>query len=381
MTPKTNPHAVKSQKPDLSSMDGRTKVIKTTSTALHSFSHYNLDKKFTVAARTAVCAVIDTETTGFGGTSRLLDIGIVLIDRDYRIMATLTQLVNPHTPSDPGAEAVNHITLDMLENQPTPDQVLPQILDAIRTLPLIGHNLSYDIDVINREAAIAGIQGLEPQQICDTMELSMEMFPESRHHALQDVLNRLHIPEPEQHRALADALQTWQAYEKLCAMDTPRAETEEEQQQARRVREAKTNDVMRARYTNGNDTTPVNDKPEGEPLQAQGGGENLSECLKHQDVLSRYPRGSWFWVTTVKGRIRSGKYKGYPTVFVYLDGEEIGFLGEPLMAKHWGQIPDMPTIALAHTVNNADESKPFKARIELPKAHQPINLEQYKKTE
>lgn len=133
---------------------------------------------------------------------------------------------------------------------------------------------------------------------------------------------------------------------------------------------------MRARSLSGQKTDPVNEKPEGAELEAHG-GENLSGGSLYQKTLRKYPRGSYFWVTLVKDFIPSGKYEGYPTVFIYMDGEEIGFLGARLMAKHWGQIPDGPVMALAHTSNCADETKPYKVRLELPQAHEPVDLSPY----
>ncbi|MDF7641507.1 3'-5' exonuclease [Bifidobacterium sp. ESL0784] len=339
---------------------------------------YILDTEFITAARTADCAVIDTETTGFGLNPRLLDIGVVLIEND-QVTATLSQLVNPEVPIDAGAAAVNHITREMLDGQPTPGETLPAILESIRTLPLMGHNLDYDIRIINNEAALVDVPGLKPQQVCDTRELSEEMFPgPSVSHTLESLLDRLGVHEPEQHRALADALQTWQAYQLLSAMNGPCAETDEQHERAYQRGRAKTRNVLRAHYLEDRDTDPVNDRPEGMELEGQG-GENLCDSSLHQEVLRKYPRGSYFWVSVEKDYIHRGKYKGYPTIYVFLDGEEIGFLGEPIMSKHWGQIPDGPVIARAHTSVSVDETSPYKARIELPKAHEPVNLEPYKR--
>lgn len=348
------------------------------STIAENVGVYELSNDFIGAAATADLVVLDTETTGFVDSPRLLDVGVVLIEND-EIMATLSQLVNPHVPNDAGAEAINHITQEMLDGQPTPDEALPAILDVIRTLPLMGHNLGYDIRIINNEAALAGVPGLDPQEVYDTQKLSQEMFPGCGvSHTLESLLDRLGVDEPEQHRALSDALQTWQAYQLLRAMDGPRGETDEQHQRAQQRRRAKANNVMRARSLQGRDMNPINEKPEGVELAARG-GENLCNCLAYQDVLSRYPRGSYFWVTVENDYIDRGRYKGYPTIYTFLDGEEIGSLGEPVMAKHWGQIPDGPVIALAHTSVSTDETAPYKARIELPAAHEPVDLAPYKR--
>ncbi|WEV52390.1 3'-5' exonuclease [Bifidobacterium sp. ESL0704] len=366
------------QRSDNQSMQSKGKaMVMPRADTLNNQVNYQVDSTFIDAAKTADCAVVDTETTGLGKGSRLLDIGIVLIENE-RITATFSQLTNPGTANTSGAAAVNHITQDMLYGQPAPSQVLVPVLEAIKGLPLMGHNLAYDISIINNEANLAGIAKLQPSQIYDTMDLSKEMFPDASSHTLASLLDRLGVKEPEQHRALSDALQTWQAYQLLCKMDAPRAETVEERQRSKQRGKAKTNDVMRARYLSGKSSEPVNEKPEGVQLEAHA-GENLSGSALYQDVLRKYPRGSYFWVTLSRDFIQSGKYKDYPTVFVYLDGEGIGFLGARLMAKHWGQIPDGSVVALAHTSNCADETQPYKARVELPAAHEPVDLTAYMK--
>ncbi|MDF7663953.1 3'-5' exonuclease [Bifidobacterium sp. ESL0763] len=154
---------------------------------------YCLDPGFVAAAKTADCAVIDTETTGSGKPPRLLDIGVVLIE-NARVTATFSQLVNPEVSNTFGAAAINHITQDMLVGQPSPGQVLAPVLDAIRSLPLMGHNLSYDIGIINNEAGLAGLSGLRPPRTVDTMDLSKVMFPGDKvSHTLESLLDRLGV--------------------------------------------------------------------------------------------------------------------------------------------------------------------------------------------
>ena len=53
-----------------------------------------------------------------------------------------------------------------------------------------------------------------PGPVCmDTLQMSRALFPQEKHHRLQDLIRRFGIAENEEHRALSDAAQTQECFE------------------------------------------------------------------------------------------------------------------------------------------------------------------------
>ncbi|WEV42706.1 3'-5' exonuclease [Bifidobacterium sp. ESL0682] len=323
--------------------------------------------------------VLDTETTGLSKRDHIIDIGIATV-KNGRVTATFSTLVNPHTKIPRSIMNLTGITDQQLAQAPDIQEILPPLLNEIAVLPILGHNIAFDLGMIDNEAKHIGIQGMEPSQIIDTMALSEAMFPNSYGHSLENLLQRLGIDETEQHRALSDALQTFECYCRLKTMSAPITvdwrEAQREKEQTKKARQRKNHNFMRDSYLEFVDTTPRNIKPAGFQLEAFG-GEHVSGCYKHQQILNSYGRGAYFWVAVRKSKITTGKYTGYPTISINLDGEQIGFLSPQLMSRHYLHIPDGPVVALAHTVNASDITKKIEVRIELPEPHQPIDLAPY----
>lgn len=344
-----------------------------------STDDFKLDTRFIEAAHNADLMVLDTETTGLSNHDRIIEIGIAMV-KDGKITATFSSLINPLRKVPLGVINLTGITEQELAYAPDISQVLPPLLDEIAVLPVLGHNVTFDLRMLDNEAKRIGTKGMEPSRIIDTMNISAALFTNSYGQSLEALIQRLGISGTEQHRALSDALQTFECYRRLEVMPGPInidwRETQHEKELARKAKQRKNQRFMRATYLESVDTTPRNVKPVGFELEAFG-GEHVSGCYNHQQILSNYGRGAYFWVSVRKGRIPKGKYAGYPTINIDLDGEQIGFLSPQLMSRHYLHIQDEPMVALAHTVNASDTTKKLEVRVELPEPHQPINLEPY----
>ena len=81
-----------------------------------------------------------------------------------------------------------------------------------------------------------------------------------------------------------------------------------------------------------------------------------------------------------KGKIRDGKYEGYSTYFVTLDGEEIGYLPVTQMKYHSGQIPGDSAVMIIHIPNSKTDKEKgrFGAKLQMPYRHAAINLYELK---
>ena len=325
---------------------------------------------FVAAAGNADAIVFDTETTGIGNNARIIEIGALLIG-DGTPIFEYDQLIQPPTRLPAGITELTGITESDLADQPDAGFVIPQFLTAIRPLLLIGHNVSFDIRMLNIEGGLLGCREVSNDYL-DTMTISHRMFPNAPSRSLQEVMRLLGINEIEEHRAISDARQTWQCFQQLKHMNHPVVLSDDEAEQSRRrhaaTKRRRTNAYMRSSYLSNRDTTPVNAKPDGMVIDQMVCGVTISGDTAHQDVLSRYGYDAWLWVTVSHGIIESGKNAGHPTLCVALDGVEIGRIPALQEERHRGQVPPQGAVMVAHIPNTkADrESGIYRLRLQMP---------------
>lgn len=152
----------------------------------------------------AVFTAFDTETTGLSASSdRLLEIGAVQFSKDG-VMATFNQLINPCCPIPAAVTQVNNITMEMVRDCPTEDQVLPGFIAFISDTILLAHNANFDLKFVNTALTRWSHHQLE-NKTGDTVHLAKAAFPELPHHNLQFLAQRFRINPGNAHRAQDDA--------------------------------------------------------------------------------------------------------------------------------------------------------------------------------
>lgn len=133
---------------------------------------------------------------------------------------------------------------------------------------------------------------------------------------------------------------------------------------------------MKSVYLGGQMPTAVNARPEGTVIETIECGVEISGDEDHQQILKRYGYDAWVWVYVMEGLIPKGKYEGYPTYWVYLDGEEIGHITEYQMERHCGQVPPGGAAMLAHVPNRVKDKERhiWQLRLQMPEEHDPAGL-------
>lgn len=156
---------------------------------------------------------LDTETTGTDPeTARLVQIclGLAVAPGQWRAFTTL---VNPGVPIPAEATAVHGITDAMVQDAPTPIEAIRQLqqvalVDASKVDFLVGHNIAYDLTVIEREAARAGLGSADihaGRSVLDTLVLYRRFDWTTGGRTLSKLAERHGITFPA-HDAEADAL-------------------------------------------------------------------------------------------------------------------------------------------------------------------------------
>ena len=162
--------------------------------------------------------VIDIETTGIGIFSNdIIEVAAAHV-RDGKIVNTFSELVYSNRLTAE-ASAVNHITQDMLNNARKSWDVLNDFSAFIGNLPLLGHNIDFDLSFI---CAIHPIgNAFEDTCILADEYLSGGFGPlQLQNRKLPTLCNAFGVTVPNAHRALDDAIATHLCYERFKAYYT-----------------------------------------------------------------------------------------------------------------------------------------------------------------
>jgi len=143
-------------------------------------------------------AVIDLETTGFGADHRILEIAVIRLDPDGRLIDVWETLVHPGMPIPHTKAQEKHRLQDwMVTDAPSFAAMAPDLAARLDGHVLVAHNLPFDQGFLDRRfAAAEGIvidlgKGLNTMQSRESLEslclrLGVELPPEEAHSALAD---------------------------------------------------------------------------------------------------------------------------------------------------------------------------------------------------
>lgn len=154
---------------------------------------------------------IDLETTGLSPlTDKIIEIAAIKIDDDGNVH-TFEQLINPQIDIPEYTTAIHGIKNSDIENSPTIDQVIPQLIKFIGRAPIVAHNAKFDIGFIVCAMNQCQIPFGE-NAIYDSCQLARHYYrgktdterPIS--FRLNDLASYLKIPLENHHRALDDTL-------------------------------------------------------------------------------------------------------------------------------------------------------------------------------
>jgi len=157
----------------------------------------------------SVFVAIDVETTGLeAGVDEIIEVAAVKF-RGADVLETFQRFVRPRHSLPIKITHLTGINADDLANAPLFHSVAPDLVRFLKSYPLIGHQVSFDVRML-------GAQGLRlPQPSYDTLDLAMLLLPNQPGYSLGALAASLGIAHPNAHRALADADVTRQLFTAL----------------------------------------------------------------------------------------------------------------------------------------------------------------------
>jgi CBS domain-containing protein len=150
---------------------------------------------------------LDTETTSLDARiARIVEIAILRM-RGLRLShdKTLELFVHPQCPIPASASEIHGITDKDLRGAPEFRHVVAALDERIGTAVVIGHNIGYDLAVIDREYARAGLTWNVPRSL-DVRALARLADPHLASYDLRALCDWLDVDLIRRHRAFPDAL-------------------------------------------------------------------------------------------------------------------------------------------------------------------------------
>jgi DNA polymerase-3 subunit epsilon len=162
--------------------------------------------------------VLDVETTGLDpAIERIVAIGAVrMYGTSLFRAAAVDALVNPGVPIPRASTAVHGIADATVAHAPPFSAFAGDVRSLIGDSIVIGHNIGFDLAVLNAEAARAGVVWVAPVTI-DTCQIAAALDPHEVALDLEDVAARHGVAVFGRHTALGDALVTAELWRRLIA--------------------------------------------------------------------------------------------------------------------------------------------------------------------
>lgn len=148
--------------------------------------------------------VIDLETTGLDPRlDSIIEVAGIRVENGQEI-GRFQSLVRFAGKFDPYITELTGITAGMLESAPVDEQVLSDFLSFIGSLPVIGHNVNFDMNFLHVYAS--WLKRDFPNEYVDTIQLSRRLYPDLPNRKLATLVSYLGVDVQGAHRALEDCL-------------------------------------------------------------------------------------------------------------------------------------------------------------------------------
>ena len=159
--------------------------------------------------------VFDLETTGISRSADdIIEISALRV-RGGRITDSFSCLVNPGRPIPYRASQINHITDEMVEDEPGIREILPVFLDFLGDDVLVGHNIcGFDMKFLYRECE-KHFHSLPGNDYVDTLKLARVLLLGLPNYRLTTLADHYQLSTRGAHRALNDCRMNQQVFEYL----------------------------------------------------------------------------------------------------------------------------------------------------------------------
>ncbi len=147
-------------------------------------------------------AFVDLETTGGSAQhDRITEIAIIRVEGES--VTRYQSLINPQQHISPFIESITGISNAMVDDAPEFAEVADEVWAWLQDCVFVAHNVRFDYGFLKQTFERVG-KDFQPEQLC-TVKLSRRLYPEHKHHGLDQLIDRHGLRMSQRHRAMADA--------------------------------------------------------------------------------------------------------------------------------------------------------------------------------
>lgn len=158
--------------------------------------------------------VVDTETTGLSPVKDdIIELSALKVTNGA-VTGQWSRLIRPRRMIPEFITKINHITNEMVRGCPRIEDIIGDFLLFIGNDPVMGHNVSYDMRMINAALKRAGRNEL-PNEIIDTLVMARDRFDSDTSCSLANLCTHFGITNENAHRSLSDCKATKAVYDML----------------------------------------------------------------------------------------------------------------------------------------------------------------------
>lgn len=148
---------------------------------------------------------------------RIIEIGCIELLKRQKTGRYFHTYINPDRSVDPGAYAVHGISDNFLSDKPKFEEIVKDFINFIEDSQLIIHNAPFDLQFLNHELRLLGLEKIESANVTDTLMLARKKYPGAP--ASLDALCKrfsVNADAREKHGALLDADLLASVYVTMC---------------------------------------------------------------------------------------------------------------------------------------------------------------------
>lgn len=159
--------------------------------------------------------VVDLEMTGLNAkTDAILEVGAVRV-RGGRQVEEYGALLRTEKPLADKVQELTGITREMVQTGADPERAMAEFFDFLGADILVGQNVIFDYGFLKQWAVNHGIAF--EREAADTLKLARRFLPAERKKDLESLCAYYQIKRARAHRALDDARETGEIFERLKA--------------------------------------------------------------------------------------------------------------------------------------------------------------------
>lgn len=159
----------------------------------------------------AECVITDIETTGLNpARDSIIEISAIKI-QDDKIVSEFSSLINPDISLPPFISNLTGIDDSMVKNARKLKEVMFDYCNFIGSLPVVGHNIKFDLSFINAKLKHLYNTSLK-NDYADTLYFAKKVYPALQSYKLSSLAHNLNLDTKNAHRALFDCKMTYELF-------------------------------------------------------------------------------------------------------------------------------------------------------------------------